>query len=100
MGGTCTKKGRFKASYHLFFPRILVDRPVKAWLDSPQGDIPEVVGRHLAVRDHVVCYLSEESEDGHCLASLQRDLWHCSDCEAVVLDSAEDDDQVDPREED
>lgn len=52
---------RYKASYHLVFPQIIVDRPVKCW---PAGGVQckgEDPARHIAVRNHIVCRLTEQS---------------------------------------
>ncbi|CAK0888165.1 unnamed protein product [Prorocentrum cordatum] len=84
--GPCTVHGREKASYHLVFPQVVVDRPVKAWPDCPDGPRPATHGRHImVVRDHIVRALIAESSQPGPLADLQELLLEC--CDELVTDS-------------
>ncbi|CAE8722292.1 unnamed protein product, partial [Polarella glacialis] len=85
--GFCSRKGRFKASYHLVFPEIMVDRPVMC-LEPPIAG-RRCPSRHILARDHVVCYLSEEVASGGELAELQSALESACDHAATASSSEE-----------
>jgi len=87
--GWCQAKHRYKASYHLVFPHVIVDRPIKPWPDGPQELVEGAPGRHLVVRDHVVCRLTREAGEPGPLADLHEQLLEC--CSLAVLSSDDDD---------
>lgn len=84
--GICRLHRRYKASYHLVFPQVVVDRPVKCW--PGQGALSaRPPARHLRVRDHVLHCLGEDSVEGGLLESLQDALRRC--CDATLLDDGQ-----------
>jgi len=86
--GLCRRKKRFKASYHLVFKDIIVDRPEKCTEASGKcGQRP--AARHIAVRNHMVCRLSDAADAGGALADLRDDLRRC--CDSEVVSESDDD---------
>jgi len=81
--GLCRRKKRFKASYHLVFPDIIVDRPEKCTQASGKCGQPPAA-RHIAVRNHVVCRLSTAGGAWGDLPDLRDDLRRCCDSEVVT----------------
>eukprot|EP00929_Paragymnodinium_shiwhaense_P013713 TRINITY_DN121560_c0_g1_i1.p1 TRINITY_DN121560_c0_g1~~TRINITY_DN121560_c0_g1_i1.p1 ORF type:complete len:683 (-),score=137.68 TRINITY_DN121560_c0_g1_i1:14-2062(-) len=65
-------KQRLKASFHVVFPDLLVERPVKCWAACPPGPLKARPASHLLVRDHVTHrFVSDEAGR---LEALQEDL--------------------------
>ena len=50
-----SKHKSLKASFHLIFPELIVERAVMCWPGQQQAKM----GSHLLVRDHVVCHLQD-----------------------------------------
>jgi len=86
---------RAKASFHVHFPQIIVDRPVKAYPEAPGGALRDFVGWHVLLRDHVVCCFleQEESEDSRDQESLS--FYHKSLEEACEWAKVNPDDEDD-----
>eukprot|EP00747_Dinoflagellata_sp_TGD_P059394 gnl/TRDRNA2_/TRDRNA2_151544_c0_seq1.p1 gnl/TRDRNA2_/TRDRNA2_151544_c0~~gnl/TRDRNA2_/TRDRNA2_151544_c0_seq1.p1 ORF type:complete len:829 (+),score=143.06 gnl/TRDRNA2_/TRDRNA2_151544_c0_seq1:314-2488(+) len=86
--GMCRSKGRYKASYHLVFPELIVDRPEKCWPDCPDGAKRSTPARHIIVRDHVLYHLTEAADvAGSSLWALRRDLLRCCRYEVIGGDA-------------
>jgi len=69
--GYCCKTKRFKASFHMVFPELIVERAVMCW----PGRQHAKMGSHLLVRDHVVCHLQDTASA--VVKVLQGDLLAC-----------------------
>lgn len=93
--GICKKKARYKASYHLVFPQIIVDRPVYAWPDGPDGHTEEIRARHIIVRDHILYCFDDEMQESAALAQLYDDLLDCCNHETVDATLQDDEDTDD-----
>lgn len=85
--GRCRRKRRYKASYHLVFPGVIVDRPVKcSRLEDRTCEEPSPA-RHVVIRNHLVYRLSVGSEEGQ-LQQLREDLRRCCNYDVVEASGA------------
>ncbi|CAJ1331057.1 unnamed protein product [Effrenium voratum] len=67
--GVCLATNRYKASFHVVFPQIIVERPVMCHEKKVQC---AGTASHILVRDHVTHYLSMEEEQNERLKQLRK----------------------------
>ncbi|CAE7252648.1 PRPF4B, partial [Symbiodinium sp. KB8] len=57
------EKQRFKASYHVIFPQIIVDRPVMCMERKMPGEAGAKPSGHMICREHLICFFAKRDND-------------------------------------